>query len=94
MAMQKNKMICPKCGAEMNHHADKRPRMDIMFKFKSFCLRSVATLAFLAIFDSFAQARNEINVGVAGPAINPTQTYIAQDAGLWKIWPRYQGHDV
>ena len=21
--MQKNKMICPKCGAEMNHHADK-----------------------------------------------------------------------
>ena len=20
MAMQKNKMICPKCGAEMNHH--------------------------------------------------------------------------
>ena len=23
MAMQKNKMICPKCGAEMNHHADK-----------------------------------------------------------------------
>ena len=23
MAVQKNKMICPKCGAEMNHHADK-----------------------------------------------------------------------
>jgi len=23
MATQKNKMICPKCGAEMNHHADK-----------------------------------------------------------------------
>jgi ribosomal protein S27AE len=23
MAMQKNKMICPKCGSEMNHHADK-----------------------------------------------------------------------
>jgi ribosomal protein S27AE len=23
MTMQKNKMICPKCGAEMNHHADK-----------------------------------------------------------------------
>jgi len=23
MARQKNKMICPKCGAEMNHHADK-----------------------------------------------------------------------
>ena len=23
MAMQKNKMICPKCGVEMNHHADK-----------------------------------------------------------------------
>jgi ribosomal protein S27AE len=23
MAMQKSKMICPKCGAEMNHHADK-----------------------------------------------------------------------
>jgi predicted RNA-binding Zn-ribbon protein involved in translation (DUF1610 family) len=23
MANQKNKMICPKCGNEMNHHADK-----------------------------------------------------------------------
>ena len=23
MAMQRSKMICPKCGAEMNHHADK-----------------------------------------------------------------------
>jgi predicted RNA-binding Zn-ribbon protein involved in translation (DUF1610 family) len=23
MAQQKTKMICPKCGAEMNHHADK-----------------------------------------------------------------------
>ena len=23
MANQKNKMICPKCGDEMNHHADK-----------------------------------------------------------------------
>jgi ribosomal protein S27AE len=23
MAKQMNKMICPKCGAEMNHHADK-----------------------------------------------------------------------
>jgi ribosomal protein S27AE len=23
MATQKNKMICPNCGAEMNHHADK-----------------------------------------------------------------------
>jgi ribosomal protein S27AE len=23
MATQKNKMICPRCGAEMNHHADK-----------------------------------------------------------------------
>ena len=23
MSKQKNKMICPKCGAEMNHHADK-----------------------------------------------------------------------
>ena len=23
MASQKSKMICPKCGAEMNHHADK-----------------------------------------------------------------------
>ena len=23
MATQKNKMICPYCGAEMNHHADK-----------------------------------------------------------------------
>jgi ribosomal protein S27AE len=23
MAKQKNKMICPKCGDEMNHHADK-----------------------------------------------------------------------
>jgi len=23
MAKQKSKMICPKCGAEMNHHADK-----------------------------------------------------------------------
>jgi len=23
MATQKNKMICPCCGAEMNHHADK-----------------------------------------------------------------------
>ena len=23
MAKQRNKMICPKCGAEMNHHADK-----------------------------------------------------------------------
>jgi ribosomal protein S27AE len=23
MASPKSKMICPKCGAEMNHHADK-----------------------------------------------------------------------
>jgi predicted RNA-binding Zn-ribbon protein involved in translation (DUF1610 family) len=23
MARQKSKMICPKCGDEMNHHADK-----------------------------------------------------------------------
>ena len=23
MAKQETKMICPKCGAEMNHHADK-----------------------------------------------------------------------
>ena len=23
MAKQKSKMICPKCGDEMNHHADK-----------------------------------------------------------------------
>jgi predicted RNA-binding Zn-ribbon protein involved in translation (DUF1610 family) len=23
MAKQKTKMICPKCGDEMNHHADK-----------------------------------------------------------------------
>jgi len=23
MATQKNRMICPRCGAEMNHHADK-----------------------------------------------------------------------
>jgi ribosomal protein S27AE len=23
MASQKSKMICPKCGTEMNHHADK-----------------------------------------------------------------------
>jgi ribosomal protein S27AE len=23
MTTQKTKMICPKCGAEMNHHADK-----------------------------------------------------------------------
>ena len=23
MARQKSKMICPKCGNEMNHHADK-----------------------------------------------------------------------
>jgi ribosomal protein S27AE len=23
MADQKRKMICPECGAEMNHHADK-----------------------------------------------------------------------
>jgi ribosomal protein S27AE len=23
MSKQKNKMICPKCGDEMNHHADK-----------------------------------------------------------------------
>lgn len=23
MAKQHNKMICPKCGNEMNHHADK-----------------------------------------------------------------------
>ena len=23
MAIQTNKMICPKCGVEMNHHADK-----------------------------------------------------------------------
>jgi len=23
MATQKNEMICPKCGTEMNHHADK-----------------------------------------------------------------------
>ena len=23
MTKQKNKMICPRCGAEMNHHADK-----------------------------------------------------------------------
>jgi ribosomal protein S27AE len=23
MAIEKRKMICPRCGAEMNHHADK-----------------------------------------------------------------------
>ena len=23
MANRSNKMLCPKCGAEMNHHADK-----------------------------------------------------------------------
>jgi ribosomal protein S27AE len=23
MAIEKSKMICPRCGAEMNHHADK-----------------------------------------------------------------------
>ena len=23
MAKQTSKMVCPKCGAEMNHHADK-----------------------------------------------------------------------
>ena len=23
MAIQKTKMICPKCGGQMNHHADK-----------------------------------------------------------------------
>ena len=23
MVMQRTKMICPRCGAEMNHHADK-----------------------------------------------------------------------
>lgn len=23
MAMQNTKMICPKCGGQMNHHADK-----------------------------------------------------------------------
>ena len=55
-----------------------------MFKFKSICFRSVSILIFLAIFDSFAQAKNEINVGVAGPAINLIYAYIAQDAGLWK----------
>ena len=55
-----------------------------MIKLKSLCFRSVATLIFLAIFDSFAQAKNQISVGVAGPAINLIYTYIAQDAGLWK----------
>ena len=55
-----------------------------MFKFKSFCFRSVAILTFLIIFDSFAQAKNEINVGMAGPAINLIYAYIAQDTGLWK----------
>jgi NitT/TauT family transport system substrate-binding protein len=53
-------------------------------KFKTFCLRSAATLAFAALFGSFAQAQNQINVGVAGPAINLIYTYIAQDAGFWK----------
>jgi hypothetical protein len=53
-----------------------------MIKLKSLCFRSVATLVFLTIFDSFAQAKNQISVGVAGPAINLIYTYIAQDAGL------------
>jgi NitT/TauT family transport system substrate-binding protein len=53
-------------------------------KLKSFCVRSLAILAFVAVLDSFAQAQNQINVGVAGPAINLIYTYIAQDAGLWK----------
>lgn len=55
-----------------------------MSKLKTFCLRSVAILAFVLIFDSFAQAQDQINVGVAGPAINLIYTYIAQDAGFWK----------
>ena len=53
-------------------------------KFKSFCLRSIAILALVAILDCFAQAQNQINVGVAGPAINLIYAYVAQDAGLWK----------
>ena len=56
-----------------------------MTKFKSICLRSVAILTFLAIFDSFAQAKNQISVGVAGPAINLIYTYIAQNACQSKI---------
>ena len=38
----------------------------------------------MSIFDCFAQAANQINVGVAGPAISLIYTYVAQDTGLWK----------
>ena len=38
----------------------------------------------VALFASLAQADNQMNVGVAGPAVNLIYAYIAQDAGLWK----------
>ena len=31
-----------------------------------------------------AQAENQIDIGVAGPAVNLIHAYMAQDAGLWK----------
>ncbi len=55
-----------------------------MNKRKSFYRRSLAIFSLVTFFTSLAQAENQINVGVAGPAINLIYAYIAQDAGLWK----------
>jgi ABC-type nitrate/sulfonate/bicarbonate transport system substrate-binding protein len=55
-----------------------------MNKLKSFYRRSLALFSLVTLFTSLAQAENQINVGVAGPAINLIYAYIAQDAGLWK----------
>jgi NitT/TauT family transport system substrate-binding protein len=55
-----------------------------MNKLKSFYRRSLAIFSLLTLFTSLAQAENQINLGVAGPAVNLIYAYIAQDAGLWK----------
>jgi len=55
-----------------------------MNNLKSFYRRSLAIFSLLTLFTSLAQAENQINLGVAGPAVNLIYAHVAQDAGLWK----------
>ena len=55
-----------------------------MNKRKYFYRRALAIFSLVTLFTSLAHAENQMNVGVAGPAINLIYAYIAQDAGLWK----------
>ncbi len=55
-----------------------------MNKLKYFYRRALAALSLVALFTSVGLAENQINVGVAGPAVNLIYAYLAQDTGLWK----------